>query len=337
MTERKDIYDKYCYKDKKCNLVIPVNKYTFKINGNFLEKHFTLILKLKQVLSSVGVNINFINNLFYNIDYITYICMGHGVSFFKYYLYNNYYGPNNFDKLLIPNSEILIKVPIKHGWKYENLIKFNLPRWDKFNLLNKTINETGKIKSNSIFIMFTFRELKAGKEISNDYINNIVDLLNNEQLINNLANKNITLYFSLHHTVMSLKEKFKFGRNIKYIYENDISECLSKINLLITDYSSIIFDVIYRKKPYIIYIPDANDSKINENYREVCYNLIKNFTNNDFGFENVFFELNSTLEKINYYIDNEFRLDNRLVKFYKEFNFPQGCFMDDFIGSLLKL
>ena len=40
-------------------------------NGNFLEKHFTLILKLKQVLSSVGVNINFINNLFYNIDYIT--------------------------------------------------------------------------------------------------------------------------------------------------------------------------------------------------------------------------------------------------------------------------
>ena len=149
--------------------------------------------------------------------------------------------------------------------------------------------------------MFTFRELKAGKEISNDYINNIVDLLNNEQLINNLANKNITLYFSLHHTVMSLKEKFKFGRNIKYIYENDISECLSKINLLITDYSSIIFDVIYRKKPYIIYIPDANDSKINENYREVCYNLIKNFTNNDFGFENVFFELNSTLEKINYY------------------------------------
>jgi CDP-glycerol glycerophosphotransferase (TagB/SpsB family) len=296
-----------------------------------------MILKLKQVLSSVGVNIDYINNLFYNIDYITYICIGHGVSYFKYYLYDNYYGPNNFNKLLIPNSEKLFNVPIKYGWKYENLIRFNLPRWEKYNFLKESMNEEQKIKSNSIFIMFTFRELKAGKEISNDYINNIVDLLNNEQLINNLANKNITLYFSLHHSVMSLKEKFKFGRNIKYIYENDISECLSKINLLITDYSSIIFDVIYRKKPYIIYIPDANDSKINENYREVCYNLIKNFTNNDFGFENVFFELNSTLEKINYYIDNEFRLDNRLVKFYKEFNFPQGCFMDDFIGSLLKL
>ena len=337
LTEREDLYEKYCYKNKYCDLVILVNANTYKINGDFLEKYFTMILKLKQVLSSVGVNIDYINNLFYIIDYITYICIGHGVSYFKYYLYDNYYGPNNFNKLLIPNSEKLFNVPIRYGWKYENLIRFNLPRWEKFNFLKESLNEEQKIKSNSIFIMFTFRELKAGKEISNDYINNIVDLLNNEQLINNLANKNITLYFSLHHTVMSLKEKFKFGRNIKYIYENDISECLSKINLLITDYSSIIFDVIYRKKPYIIYIPDANDSKINENYREVCYNLIKNFTNNDFGFENVFFELNSTLEKINYYIDNEFRLDNRLVKFYKEFNFPQGCFMDDFIGSLLKL
>lgn len=337
LTEREDLYEKYCYKNKYCDLVILVNANTYKINGDFLEKYFTMILKLKQVLSSVGVNIDYINNLFYNIDYITYICIGHGVSYFKYYLYENYYGPNNFNKLLIPNSEKLFNVPIKYGWKYENLIRFNLPRWEKYNFLKESMNEEQKIKSNSIFIMFTFRELKAGKEISNDYINNIVDLLNNEQLINNLANKNITLYFSLHHTVMSLKEKFKFGRNIKYIYENDISECLSKINLLITDYSSIIFDVIYRKKPYIIYIPDANDSKINENYREVCYNLIKNFTNNDFCFENVFFELNSTLEKINYYIDNEFRLDNRLVKFYKEFNFPQGCFMDDFIGSLLKL
>ena len=337
LTEREDLYEKYCYKNKYCDLVILVNANTYKINGDFLEKYFTMILKLKQVLSSVGVNIDYINNLFYIIDYITYICIGHGVSYFKYYLYDNYYGPNNFNKLLIPNSEKLFNVPIRYGWKYENLIRFNLPRWEKFNFLKESMNEEQKIKSNSIFIMFTFRELKAGKEISNDYINNIVDLLNNEQLINNLANKNITLYFSLHHTVMSLKEKFKFGRNIKYIYENDISECLSKINLLITDYSSIIFDVIYRKKPYIIYIPDANDSKINENYREVCYNLIKNFTNNDFGFENVFFELNSTLEKINYYIDNEFRLDNRLVKFYKEFNFPQGCFMDDFIGSLLKL
>ena len=319
LTEREDLYEKYCYKNKYCDLVILVNANTYKINGDFLEKYFTMILKLKQVLSSVGVNIDYINNLFYIIDYITYICIGHGVSYFKYYLYDNYYGPNNFNKLLIPNSEKLFNVPIRYGWKYENLIRFNLPRWEKFNFLKESMNEEQKIKSNSIFIMFTFRELKAGKEISNDYINNIVDLLNNEQLINNLANKNITLYFSLHHTVMSLKEKFKFGRNIKYIYENDISECLSKINLLITDYSSIIFDVIYRKKPYIIYIPDANDSKINENYREVCYNLIKNFTNNDFGFENVFFELNSTLEKINYYIDNEFRLDNRLVKFYKEF------------------
>ena len=141
LTEREDLYEKYCYKNKYCDLVILVNANTYKINGDFLEKYFTMILKLKQVLSSVGVNIDYINNLFYIIDYITYICIGHGVSYFKYYLYDNYYGPNNFNKLLIPNSEKLFNVPIRYGWKYENLIRFNLPRWEKFNFLKESMNE----------------------------------------------------------------------------------------------------------------------------------------------------------------------------------------------------
>ena len=32
-----------------------------------------------------------INNLFYNIEYITYICLGHGVSYLKDILYQDYY------------------------------------------------------------------------------------------------------------------------------------------------------------------------------------------------------------------------------------------------------
>ena len=62
--------------------------------------------------------------------------------------------------------------------------------------------------------------------------------------------------------------------NIKYIEEKDIADCLTKTNLLITDYSSIIFDMIYRRKPYIIFIPDANDPMIKNIYSERCYNVI---------------------------------------------------------------
>ena len=160
---------------------------------------------------------------------------------------------------------------IKYGWKEENLIKLNLPRWDKYNNDDNSLKGYGNIKYNSIFIMFTWREVKYGGRISYYYIHNILNLLNNEQLINNLVKHNIILYFTLHHKVLKYKQKFKISNNIKYIQENDISECLSKTNLFVTDFSSIIFDMIYRKKPYIIYIPDAKDEKIKKNY-----NFIKN-------------------------------------------------------------
>ena len=337
LTEKDEINEKFCKNKKQCNIIIFADENNYKINDNFLEKHLTLILKLKQVISSVGVNVNFINNLFYNIDYITYICIGHGVSYFKYYLYKRYYGPQNFDKLLIPNSEILVSMVIKYGWKDENLIKFNLPRWEKYNIDNNSLNEYGNIKPNSIFIMFTWRELKNGGRISLYYIRNILNLLNNEQLINNLLKHNLILYFTLHHKVLKYKKSFKTSNNIKYIQENDIAECLTKTNLVVTDFSSIIFDMIYRKKPFIIYIPDAKDKKIKKNYKKRCYSVINKFISNEFEFENVFFELNSTINKINYYIDNDFQLEKVLTKFYADFNFKKGPIINNFINFILKI
>ena len=149
------------------------NSQNYKINDDFLEKHFTLILKLRQVHSSVGVDINFINNLFYNIDYITYICISHGIAYFKDYLYKTFYGPQNFDKLLIPNSKKIIDTTLKCGWKEKNLIKLNLPKWDKYNKENTIFNEKHNMSSNSIFIMFTWRGLIEKRKISSYYIYNI--------------------------------------------------------------------------------------------------------------------------------------------------------------------
>ena len=324
-------------KKKNCDTIILADDKSYKINDDFLERHFTLILKLKQVISSVGVNINFINNLFYNIDYINYICVGHGVSYFKYYLYKEYYGPSNFDKLLIPNSDRLISAAIKNGWKNENLIKLNLPRWEKYNIVNTPVIGSGNIKLNSIFIMFTWRELKKNKTISPDYIQNILRLLTNENLINNLSNHNIILYFTLHHKLIKYKEEFKNIKHITYIEENDIAECLSKTNLIVTDYSSIIFDMIYRRKPFIIYIPDSKDTMIIDNYLDYCYNIIINFKLNDFKFKNIFFDIESTINKINYYIDNGFKLERKMIKFYDEFNFESGPIIDKFINYILEL
>ena len=301
ITENKNIYKKFCKKKNYCDSIILVKHREYKINGDFLEKYLTLILKLRQVLSSLGISIFFINNIFYNIDYITYICIGHGVSYFKYYLYQGIYGSHYVHKLLIPNSEKLINMTLKYGWKEENLIKFNLPRWEKYNRYKNKMDEKANIKSKSILVMFTWREIKNGTNISSIYINNIKKLINNDILIKNLQNYNITFYFALHHKLNKYKNVFEINDNIKYIKDKYISEYLTKTNLIVTDYSSIIFDIIYRKIPYIIFIPDAKDPNIINNYNERTYNIIKNFTNNDFDFKNIFFDINSTIRKIYYY------------------------------------
>ena len=184
LTENNIIYERYCNKTEKCDKIINVDIKNCSLNGDFLENYLTLILKLKQVISSVGFAIDYINNLFYNIEYISYICVGHGIAHFKHYLYQDYYGPNNFDKILVPDIKELIDPVIRYGWKEENIIKLNLPRWDKYNIINGSLIQSNNISSNSIFVMFTWRELNKGKSISPDYIKNIIDLLSNKQLIN---------------------------------------------------------------------------------------------------------------------------------------------------------
>ena len=104
ITEDIKLYNEYCYKRDKCLTVLLINNKSKPVNGDFLEKYLTIFLKLKLVLSGRGTTFN--TNIFYNIEYITYICIGHGVCFFKYYLYIDHriYGIKKNDKLLLPPS-----------------------------------------------------------------------------------------------------------------------------------------------------------------------------------------------------------------------------------------
>ena len=334
LTQRIDIYDKYCKLVSNCLTIIPVKKDEI-IDGDFLEKYLSLILKLKATIS--GAEFFSINNLFYNIDYITHISLGHGVSFFKSFLYENdsYYGCKRYNKILIPPSKRLISSAIKYGWIEDNIIKINLPRWDKYskNLIENGINFNNK----SIFIMFTWRHLKEYKSISNDYFNNIRNLINNKLLIKTLIDNNVTMYFCFHHQIKIDKLNMNYNKYVKYIKENEISDILLKVNLLITDFSSIIFDMIYRKRPYIIYIPDSNNTYNKDNYNENYYRLIKEMANGKIHFKNIFFNLKKVIKKIIFYINNNFKLEKYLEIFYKSFNFKTNNGTISFINYLKHL
>jgi CDP-glycerol glycerophosphotransferase (TagB/SpsB family) len=81
-----------------------------------------------------------------------------------------------------------------------------------------------------------------------------------------LKENNIIFYFTLHHMIEKYKILFKMNQFISYINQDKILECLIKTNLIITDFSSIIFDIIVRKKPYIIFIPDSDDPNLHNIY-----------------------------------------------------------------------
>ena len=187
LTEDSNIYNQYCSNINKCQIILLVNIHNYTINGDFLEKYLTLFLKLKQVISGSGTYFTYINDLFYDIEYITYISVTHGVCYFKYFLYekNKCYGTKRIDKVLIPPSEKLLSFAIKYGWNSKDIIKLNLPKWDKYNAKNiSEYNLNNKIYNNNSFIliMFTWRDVIRNKAISSQYFNNIFNLILNEKL-----------------------------------------------------------------------------------------------------------------------------------------------------------
>ena len=314
-------------------------------NDNFLEKYLNVILKLKAVIKGRGTTFN--TNLFYNIEYIKYICVTHGICYFKYYLYNEnrIYGRKKNDKILLPPSDKIISIAKKYGWKDKDIIKMNLPRWDKYNTYNKSLfylSDNKVIIKNSIIIMFTWRGVKKTKDISNHYFSNLTDLIINEKFNKEIQKNNITIYLSFHRLINKkyIKKVIKISKNNKYINfieQNEISDCLGKTNLVVTDFSSIIFDLMYRKKPFIIYIPDADDPNIKEIYQSDYFELIESMKKEEIKFQNIFFNIKDTVDKIIFYINNNFQLDKKLENFYESFGFKNESSINKFIDYLINI
>ena len=147
--------------------------------------------KTKAVVSCKENTFHFVSYLFYRLEYITYIAVGHGVCYFKDYLFEQIriYGKKRNNQIVIPPSKILIEAAVKYGWNEENIIKLNLPRWDRYNsedtrkiYLENYPDE--EITSNSILVMFTWRynRWREKKRISPFYHENITRILTNDTL-----------------------------------------------------------------------------------------------------------------------------------------------------------
>ena len=88
---------------------------------------------------------------------------------------------------------------------------------------------------------------------------------------------------------------------------------------------------MYRKKPIIIFIPDSEDKSLNKLYDEDYFNIINGLKNNSIEFENKFFKVSDTINKIEHYILNDFHLEPDLKNLYEQFNLTEKNNINRFI------
>lgn len=122
-----------------------------------------------------------------------------------------------------------------------------------------------KKKEKMILVMPTWRgaNYPSGNEFLNtDYYKFFNSLLNNEKLKDMLEKNDYNLVFYPHIEMQKYINKFKSDSNRVIIADKssyDVQKLLMTCSMLITDYSSVFFDVAYLKKPVLYYQFDVEE------------------------------------------------------------------------------
>lgn len=143
-----------------------------------------------------------------------------------------------------------------------------------------------------------------------NYYKSYCKLLTNSKLINNCEKNNIKINFVLHPEMEKYKKVFmKFKNktiNIFEPHEINYKDIFKNSKLLITDYSSVFFDFAYLKKPQIYFQFDKED--FYKNHYKAGY-----FSYDKHGFGDVVSDVDSLVNKVEYYINNNFKIEKKYI------------------------
>ena len=135
--------------------------------------------------------------------------------------------------------------------------------------------------------------------------------LNIEKLMSYLGD-NIYFLIRMHHMSIASEQYLLNTENIINVSEHDdVHEILTVTNLLITDYSSIMFDFACTKRPIINYIPDYNEYL---NYRGMYFDL------KTISAGNLCYDEESLKSKCIELLKNSNYLNDNYKKFYNKFS-----------------
>ena len=208
----------------------------------------------------------------------------------------------------------------KFGYDEGTIKLTGLPRFD--NLHQQRTN------NKRIIIMPTWRywfNLKSkqcddfDKDFRNsEYLLKWKELLESEQLNDLIDEYNLEVIFYPHRNLQSHLYEMEEDINTKVIFASwqkyDLQELLITSALMITDYSSVFFDMIYMKKPIIFYQFDLEKFRLGQ-YREGYFD----YSNNPFG--KSYQKVKPLVEALNNYINNNFLCDDYYLSEHEKY-FP---------------
>ena len=158
-----------------------------------------------------------------------------------------------------PVNKFVVSTPLersiiinKFGYKSTEVCMTGLARWDELVDKSKDYNE--------VLIMPTWRnwldEAENSTFLHSDYYKNYSKLLESERLNKLLEDNNLMVNFYIHPKFKDYIGNFdvtsKRMRLIPY-GEEPLNELMMRCKLLITDYSSVCWDVYYMNKPILFY------------------------------------------------------------------------------------
>ncbi|PCK19613.1 hypothetical protein CEY02_16490 [Bacillus pumilus] len=147
------------------------------------------------------------------------------------------------------------------GYKESEVKVTGLSRFD--HLANSKTSDD--IRDREILIMPTWREWLNTEEtfLKSNYYEKYISILRDERLLQELKKHRVKILFYPHYRMqpyISYFNKYKSDVvSILELGEVNVQELLMRASLLITDYSSVSFDVSFMKKPVIYYHFDFDE------------------------------------------------------------------------------
>ena len=189
------------------------------------------------------------------------------------------------------------------------MINTGFARWDV--LKDKSQN------SHDILVMPTWRSWLEGasdREFEeSDYFRHYAALLNSQRFKDILEKYDLHANFYLHAIFQAHTESFHIASDrihLKSFGDTPVNELLMQCKMLITDYSSVCWDVLYQNKPTLFYQFDLN--KYNEahgSYIDMKTDLFGDRTET----------LDQLLDSLEKTIQNNFRMEPQYEKMQQEY------------------